>query len=329
MRKYLFYIVVLILLLVLAAVFFFSNSSGNLNLKSSSFSIENIDQIIEIRILDEASQIILTKENNQWTVNNKFLTKEQIIGNLLMALNRIEIQYPVSKAEKVQIASLLKKEGIKVEVIRNRFSKHKFLVSKPSMSKDKTYMMMVNSYEPYVVKIPGFKVQVSQLFISDENFWRNKMIFNYLPQNISTITVEYPMIPEKSFTLKNFNDGSFALLNNKNQPETDFKVENVARYFTYFQNIQFEEVLSDWSKEKKDSVLKSVPYIHITVNDINGVNSSIKIFQKHSDSGIDDFGDKTEFDMNRAYALLNNNDELLLIQYYTFDPLLKEIDYFR
>jgi len=135
--------------------------------------------------------------------------------------------------------------------------------------------------------------------------------------------------PEKSFTLKNFNDGSFALLNHKSQPESNFSVEKAARYFTYFQNIQFEDVLSGWSIEKKDSVLKSKPYIIISVQDMNGVESNLKIFRKQSDNGIDDFGEKTEFDMNRAYAMLNNNNELLLIQYYTFDPLLKEIDYFR
>lgn len=329
MRKYLLYIVVLVLLLVLASIFLFSNSSGNLSIGSSSFSIENIDKIGEIRITEGKNQIILTKENEQWTVNNKFLVKEQIIENLLMVLNRIEIQYPVSKVEKVQIASLLKKDGIRVELKKNPFGKHQFLVSKPSMSKDKTYMMMVNSSEAFVTKISGFKSLVSQVFISDENYWRNKQIFNYLPQNINIISVEYPITPEKSFTLKNFNDGSFALLNYKNQPESNFNPENVARYFTYYQNIQFEDVLSDWSVEKKDSVLKSEPYINISVQDMNGVESNLKIFRKQADSGIDDFGEKTDFDMNRAYAMLNNNNELLLIQYYIFDPLLKEIDYFR
>jgi len=205
----------------------------------------------------------------------------------------------------------------------------RFFVNPPAMSNDKTYMMMVNSSEPYTVKIPGFKGLVSHLFIPDETFWRNKLVFNFLPQNISVISVEYHKNPDKSFKIKNFNDGSFALSDVNNNPEQSFNVEKVARYFTYFQNIQFEDVISGWTKEKVDSILTSEPHIQITVEDINGIKNNIKIFQKKSENRIDGFGEKTEFDLNRAYALLNNNHELLLIQYYVFDPLLKEIDYFR
>jgi hypothetical protein len=48
-----------------------------------------------------------------------------------------------------------------------------------------------------------------------------------------------------------------------------------------------------------------------------------------SKKGVDEFGQKINFDYDRAYASFNNNKELVTIQYYIFDPLLKEIDYFR
>lgn len=329
MRKYLLYSVVLVLLLLSGWIFFFSNSSGILSLRNSNFSIDNIDKVSSIYLSDNAITLSLDKINNQWMVNNKFQAKEQSMSNLLLAVNRLQVHYPVSKAEREQIALLLKNDGIKVEIKINRFKSHRFLVSKPSMNKEKTYMMMANSAEPYVVKIPGFKGNVAELFPTSENAWRNNLIFNYLPQNIQTITVEYPLTPEKSFSLKNFNDGSFALISRNNQPEPDFNVEIAARYFTYFQNIQFEDVLTDESQIKKDSVFASTPYVQITVKDFNSIENNIKIFRKPSDGETDEFGEKTKFDLNKAYALLNNNNELLLIQYYNFDPLLKEIDYFR
>jgi hypothetical protein len=328
MQKNLFYIIAFLLLLAVASVFFFSNSSGNLSLRSSNFSVENTDKIEEIRISGLNSQSILSRENEQWKINNTFLAKEQLIENLLLALNRLEIQYPVSKAERQQIASLLEKEGILVEIKKSSLSTISFYVSKPSMS-EKTYMMMTRSSEPYVVKIPGFKGQIAQLFVPDENFWRNKIVFNYLPQHISTIIVDYPLSNHKSFRIKNFNDGSFALLDSENKPQQEFNVEKVARYFTYFQKIQFEDIVTDLLKEKADSVIQSIPYIQILVEDIKGGKNEIRIYKKSSDGSIDAFGEKTEFDLNRAYAVLNNNNELLLIQYTIFDPLLKEFDYFR
>jgi hypothetical protein len=328
MRKNLFYIIAFVLLLAVASVFFFSNSSGNLSLRSSKFAIENTDKIEEIRISGLNSQSILSRENEQWKINNTFLVKEQLIENLLLALNRLEIQYPVSKAEKQQIASLLEKEGILVEIKKSSLGAIKFYVSKPSMS-EKTYMMMTRSSEPYVVKIPGFKGQIAQLFVPDENFWRNKIVFDYLPQNISTIIVDYPQSNQKSFRIKNFNDGSFALLDSENKPQQEFNVEKVARYFTYFQKIQFEDIVAGLPKEEADSLIKSIPFIQILVEDIKGGKNEIRIYKKPSDGSIDAFGEKTEFDLNRAYAVLNNNNELLLIQYTLFDPLLKEFDYFR
>ncbi|MGE0090358.1 MAG: hypothetical protein AB7S50_12880 [Bacteroidales bacterium] len=329
MRKYLLYLFVFVLLFLSAWIFFFSSSSGIVSLRNSNFSIDNVEKVTSIYLSEKSNTLALDKINNQWIVNNKYQAKEQSIGTLLLAINRLQVHYPVSKAEREQIALLLNNDGIQVDVKINRFNRHRFWVSKPSMNKEKTYMMMVNSSEPFVVKIPGFKGNVGELFATSENAWRNNLIFNYLPQNIQTITIEYPLTPERSFSLKNFNDGSFALINRKNQLEPDFNVEIAARYFTYFQNIQFEDVITNWPQVKKDSVFASTPYVQITVKDFKSIENNIKIFRKQSDGETDEFGDKSKFDLNKAYALLNNNNELLLIQYYNFDPLLKEIDYFR
>lgn len=329
MRKNLYLILAFILLLLLALVFFFSNTSGNLGLGSSRFSIEKTENIEQIKITDNQTQSLLTKENDQWKVNQKFLVKQQVIDNFLIALNRIEILYPVSKLERDQVASILKKEGILVEIENGNIRKTRYYVSNPAMSNDKTYMMMTRSDEPYVVKIPGFKGHIAQLFVAQENFWRDRVVFNYMPQQINTVTVEYSTHPEKSFSIKNFNDGSFALLNGENNPQSDFNIEKTVRYLTYFQHINFEDVITDLSNLKADSVMKSAPYVQITIEDTQGLKNEIKIYQKPSEGKKDAFGEQTKYDLDRAYAMLNNNHELLLIQYYIFDPLLKEFDYFR
>jgi len=121
MRNYKYYTLALVLLIVAIFLFFFSNSSGNLNPRNSQFSVENTSKVLEIRIIDEKNRVILTKENSQWKVNNKFLVKDEIIANFLQAINRLEILYPVSKIDKSQITNLLKREGVLVEIKKNRF----------------------------------------------------------------------------------------------------------------------------------------------------------------------------------------------------------------
>jgi hypothetical protein len=191
-------------------------------------------------------------------------------------------------------------------------------------------MMMEKPSEPFIVSIPAFRGLLANLFRTDENYWRNKTIFDYEPQNIQSIKVEYPQEQLKSFQVNNYNNGTFAIQNlAQNIFIEDFDVEKVARYFTYFQRIVFKDVVNDLSKATTDSILNSDPYCVITVKDESDEENKVAIYRKPSDKKYDEFGQELKFDYDRAYASFNHNKELIIIQYYIFDPLFKEIDYFR
>lgn len=323
-------LIILLVLFVIAGVYFFSNSMGSLNLRNSSFEIETPENVTKIQISTPDKNLSLEKEFHQWKVNGKYKATDKSLANFLMAINRVVASAPVSKAEKEQVASILIADGITVEIFKKNRTIKKYYVSKPEMNNNKTYMMMHNSSEPFIVRIPSFKGLVADLFIIDENYWRDKTIFDYQPQNISSISVEYPDNMSKSFRVINYNDGTFAIqeLNNNAFIEV-FNVDNVARYFTYYQRIVFEDVTRDLNNNYTDSVIQSEPFSIITVEDIQGVKNKIAVYRKPSEKSVDEFGQRIKFDYDRAYACFNNNKELVTIQYYIFDPLLKEIDYFR
>lgn len=321
---------VLIILIVIAALYYFSNSKGSLNLRNSSFAIESTENVTRIQISSPDKKVKLNKEADKWKVNNKYWATDKYVENLLLAINRVVVLSPVSKAEKQQVASILKADGVLVELFKNNRAIKKFYVSKASMNKVKTYMMMPKSDDPFIVQIPAFRGLLAELFVIDENYWRNKTIFDYEPQNIKNIFVRYPQNPSKSFHVINYNDGTFALQNLNNEKfESDFDVDKVARYFTYYQRIAFEDVVSNLSKQNVDSILSSDPYCIIEVEGIEKQKDVINIYRKPSEKEFDEFGEKIKFDYDRAYATFNNNQELITIQYYIFDPLFKEIDYFR
>lgn len=317
-------------LIIIAGIYYFSNSKGSLNLHDASFAIESPDKITKIEISIKNEKLILEKEFEHWKVNNKYLVTDKNIKNLIMTLNRIEILSPVSSIEKEQVASILKADGIVVEIFKNRRTLKKYFVSKPEMNDTKTYMMMYKSAEPFIIQIPLFKGLVSRLFNVDEDYWRDKTVFDYLPQNIKNIEVKYPGNLDKSFLVTNYNDGTFALQNLKdNRYVENFNVDHVARYFTYFQRITFDQVVKNISPVEIDSILQTVPFNIISVEDISGNKNKIEIYRKSSPNKLDEFGQKIKFDYNRAYACFNDNKDLIIIQYYIFDPLFKEIDYFR
>ena len=321
---------ILFILIIIAGIYFFSNSKGSLNLRNTSFAIESPEDITKIRISTLDDKLILEKEFDHWKVNNKYRTPDRSIENFMMTINRIDVLAPVSKVEKEQVVSILKADGVLVEVFKKNRTLKKYYVSKPEMNNSKTYMMMYKSSEPFVVRIPSFKGLVADLFVIDENFWRDKTIFDYQPQNIKTISVEYPENMSKSFRVINYNDGTFAIQSQSNNTYVkDFNVDKVARYFTYFQRIVFEDVVRNINQIETDSILQTKPFNIITVEDIQGNTNKIAVFRKPTEIEFDEFGKKAQFDYDRAYATFNNNNELITIQYYIFDPLFKEIDYFR
>lgn len=322
---------ILIAVVVIVALgYFLSNSDGTLKKRNSDFAVVDVDKITEIKIFSNANELMLKKEFNSWKVNNKYQVKDNNIENLLAVINRISLLSPVSKVEREQVATILKSDGSLVEIRKGNRVLKRFYVSKPAMNKNRTYMMMEKSEEPYIVHIPSSKELVASWFVINENYWRDKTIFNYKPQEIKSIAIEYPSQNEKSFRLINYNDGTFTLQSvAESEFIENFDVEKVARYFTYYQGIVFENVLSDFSNNYIDSVKISTPQLIISVESVNGNKNSLKIFRKPAEKELDEFGQKAKYDYNRAYAVFNESSELILIQYYIFDPLFKEIDYFR
>lgn len=321
---------VLVAIIAIAAVYYFSNSKGTFKLRNTDFAISNLEDISEIRISQGDKRLVLDNRNGEWKVNSKYKVKIWNMNNFFTALNRIDILKPVSKTEKLQISTLLEKDGLLVEILNNKRTIKKYYVSRPSMSKSQTYMRMYKSNNPFIVHIPLFQGLVSELFVIDEDYWRDNTVFNYKPQNIKEIIVEYPQHTDQSFGLINYQDGSFSVKQIQNNSFLeDFNAEKVANYFTYFQSVTFESVLSDIEESKIDSITSTLPYFIISVTDIDNTKNEIKVYRKPPVQNYDEFGNIAQFDYNRAYGVLNDNHEIILIQYYIFDSLLKEINYFR
>lgn len=323
-------LLVVFILLMIATAYFINDSKGTLVRRNTHFAIEETKKIDKIKISSSDEEITLVKESEHWKINDKYIARKRIVDNFLMVLNRIQIASPISENEKERIAAMLKEEGVLVEIYRKNRTLRKYYVSTPDIDKHKTYMMMAKRGDPITVRIPSFKGLVAELFSIDQSLWRDKSVFDYQPQNIKSITTEYPGDSSKSFTVINFGDGTFALKQPfKNLFVEDYNMERVVRYFTYFQGIEFERIEKELSKQKIDSLLQSAPFCKISVTNVDDFTNSINIYRKPPEKELDEFGNKLNYDYNRAYAIFNQNNELIIIQYYIFDPLLKEIDYFR
>jgi hypothetical protein len=97
--------------------------------------------------------------------------------------------------------------------------------------------------------------------------------------------------------------------------------KKVGSYLSYFMNVKFSSILN-LQKESIDSIFSVEPDYTIRVEDIyNRIkNVDLKL--------IRDSSDKTTYDLNNVYAIINNED-LVKVKFIEIDLLLKDIDYFK
>jgi hypothetical protein len=104
----------------------------------------------------------------------------------------------------------------------------------------------------------------------------------------------------------------------------------VLSFLTSFADIRFEALLENQvDKNFIDSVITSTPKTIITLTDRAGKVNEIKIFKKKGFAGMyDENGMAMEpMDLDRAYAVVNNGGDFVLIQYYVFDSVTRTLSY--
>jgi hypothetical protein len=99
---------------------------------------------------------------------------------------------------------------------------------------------------------------------------------------------------------------------------------------TFYKRISSEGYNND--NPKRDSVLQALPYCTISLIDFNNKKTSIKIHQRpinrRSKSVDDKLGNELKYDLDRYWAGINNDQDLIVIQQFVFGKLLRRYDEF-
>jgi hypothetical protein len=191
-------------------------------------------------------------------------------------------------------------------------------------------MLIDGSQEPMIMHIPGFFGYLTTRFFTQEYKWRSTELFKKKVSDIASVKVEYTTNPNQSFEILNQN-GKLSL--KSLAPQSDIPSFDTAATYAYmsaFRKIHYETIVG-FGEEKIDSIL-STPYIFkISLTDTDGNQTSIKSYRKKNPyKGETDHPDaEQDFDLDRMYANVNDEREIVLIQFFVFDKLLKNLNYFE
>jgi hypothetical protein len=284
-------------------------------------------------------------EAGTWVVNDKYPAQKLTITMLLTTMLQLQVKAPVPLAAHNTIIRQLAVNSVKVEVYQKKFRIHLFnkikvfpheklskvyYVGGATQDNRGTFMLMEHSSEPFIIYLPGLRGFISPRFMPFEKYWRDYTIFRKNINEIASVKIEFPSNPELSFIVRNNNNRKVTLVSlAENREIPNFDTIKVLNFLSSFRNINFEALLNDMEKHRKDSILSSTPFHLLTLTDTNGISQTIKTFHKppkYDEIGIN--GKPEPYDIDRMYALVNDGKDFVLIQFFVFDPIIRTITYF-
>lgn len=347
MKKYKISIIVLVALALIAAFLLMKNSGGSFRKKSNVFAVSDTSNITKFFLADKNNNTVLVERsaNGSWVLNNKYEVNPSMVQILLKTFILIDIKAPVAKSTRNTIIRLLAGKSVKTEIYQrvyriNLFNRIKlfphekltrtYYVGDATMDNSGTFMLMEGSEEPYIVNIPGFRGFVSTRYSAMEADWRSHSVFRFKVPEIRSVSVSFNENPERSFMITNQNNRSFSLVSMiDNRIIERFDTSRVVQYLSMFHDLNYERVLDDMIKTKRDSILATIPTYEITLVDKLGKAHTLKTWKRRADVGqLDMEGTQAIWDLERMYGMLDNSEYLIAVQYFVFNDILVPIQAF-
>ena len=314
-------ILILSVALIIIAIYFAFFKDRNSVFNKYDYAIKDTSQINSITIENISNKIILKKYNNKWKINKTFSANQIAITNFLRVLSNLDFVSKIENKLKDSISTSLDELGVKITIKENSKIISELIIGSVNKYKTGTYVKKSGS-EVVVVNATGITNDISKVISVNSLFWRNKTIFNFNVNEIKNIEFYNIKNKNKSFNIEKTND-TFILKNFENK-KIKASINNIKRYLSYFKKIGFTKLENNINKTKKDTILITNLAYKITVIDNKDVKYRLNLYLKPNTQK-----NEYQFDMNNIYGVFNKDTNLLIIAYYTIDPILKEIDYFK
>ncbi|MBI5538796.1 MAG: DUF4340 domain-containing protein [Bacteroidia bacterium] len=324
-------LIIFLIFLIIAAVVYFTQQKGTTKKELTDFAVKDTALVTKIFMVDKKNnQVILTRENSYWKVNNKYIARQDAIGILLETIASVKMKSPVPKPSIDNIIKRLATKSVKVEIYQGENLVKTYYVGEPTADQGGTYMILDNSSVPFITHKPGFIGYLSTRYFVDEKLWRDNSVFMYSYSDIVSVSVSIQNAPDKAFTV--FNDGNniFRLQDFNKKEVTGFNSLIVKEFIAGYKKVKCESYVNEFfSDSRLDSLLQVKPLAILSVTDKKGEVNTLKLYLRPNFSGaLDDNGKPITSDPDAMYGILNNERQVLVCQYYVFDPLMKNIEYF-
>jgi hypothetical protein len=347
MKKHRTTLIILAILSGVATIFMLSRSQGTFQRDLQDFAIGDTTNVVKIFLSDKSDNTVILErqENGTWLANDEYLVRKDMIELLLATMKNLRVAAPVPRAAFNTVVTNLAATSTKVEIYQRKYLIDLFYRIRlfPRVKQTKVYyvgnvtpdnigthMILEDSSMPFVVYWPGFRGFVASRYSTRLNDWRDHSIFRKKYMQIESVEVFFPSIPEQSYRVVNSKDGFMDLIpHDRETAVPSYDTLKMLGFITAFEDIRYEALIDDMDQHLVDSITSSQPLHIITLTGINGEKHEVRTFRRQAVVYAEDlYGQAFDFDPDRMYALINNGQDFVLVQYHTFNRIVRPYQFF-
>jgi len=319
-----------ILILGAAAYYFVEQESfTTFQNAETSFGYKTTEKITKIVITEpDGWKIKLQKqEGDFWTVNDFYLAREDALGLIFETLRKIKVDKPMPLAAQANLNKDIDSKGKLIEVYTSSNEPTRaFKIYGSSTNRQGTFMKMEGSQTPYLVHIPGFIGSMDIRFHTVLEKWRSHRIFAGTVNEIKQLNVEFNEKLNDSYSIT-INNGKYEVSQgnkvieaaNLNTNKVKYIIESLPKT-----NIEAFDNLYTY----KDSLLQQKPYCKIQiVSKFPQQSQTLVVYNMpltDKSKIISSLEGEQKYDVDRFYATMNKNEDLVIIQQYVFEEILSK-----
>lgn len=295
-------------------------------------SIQDTASITKIVIESkEPDTVELTRVNGEWIVNGKYSARKDAVDVLLETFYGIDLRFYPQEAALENILTRMASYGKEVKVYKNDELIMNFIVGTDNLDQLGTYFLKKGGSTPYAMHIPGFNGYLSSRFFTREDLWKNRTIFGTDNLKIRSAKMEYGIVPEESFEIRQNENGDLTVFDNNGLAIEPFASQHTRFFLGAIRTLKYEGAILEDEKaySKRDSISNSIPVFELSIVDDLGKKTTLRAHHvQAAPETIDDDGQLRKFDPDHFYAFIND-EQFVLIQSYAFDNILKTKEYFK
>ena len=271
-------------LILWAALFVATGTGAFFSLQRDGQAVSSVKDYPKVAIKDTASlsSISFFKKNSevklyqkaeqQWSVNNKYAARPQLLKLLLFGLSKLEVKRPIAAEDAPAWVRQMQQEGVRVVLDNNATASTFYMMPNPTDPNSSIYADQAMK-EFHVVHVPGVKGDLATLIALAENDWRSKDIFRSSVYSMHSVTMNYVGAAADDFKIE-FKNNTFSIPTLANTDSIKIK-----KYLSLIPVLGVDRYLDQNTDSVKAMIKNAQAYVTLAVEDGIALRSeTVKLF---------------------------------------------------